>query len=110
MTKKDLYIDCFKIKDCIQYGGNKVVRDMKVGDDVTLEYDPTNKIILAQWNNGGKTVAVGELVTTGLVEKFILPLLRCNKGENLFECEISSRGGCSLDVNRLYVDVWAKKS
>lgn len=110
MTKKDRYIGCFKIKDSVPHGGNKVVRDMKVGDDVTLHYDPTNKIILVQWNNGGKAVAVGELVTTGDVERFMLPLLLCKKGNELFECEISSHGGSPLNVNRLYVDVWVKES
>lgn len=82
---------------------------MGVGDDVTLDYAPTDKTILVQRNNNGQLVTVGELVKTGDVERFMLPLLRCKKGDDLFECEITSRGGYSLNVNRLYVDVWAKE-
>ncbi len=82
---------------------------MRVGDDVTLDYAPTDKTILVQRNNDGQLVTVGELVTTGDVKRFMLPLLRCKKSDDLFECEISSLEGCSLNVNRLYVDVWAKE-
>lgn len=108
MTKKDLYIGCFEIKDSRKYGGNKFIQNMKPGDNVILSYASEDKLILVQWNNNGYMVTLGELMETGLAKQSLFPLLRCNKGDDLFECEISSRGGCSLNVNRLYVDVWAK--
>lgn len=110
MTTKDRYIGSFKIKDIVPHRGTKIVSNMKPDDSLILQYDTTDKIIFVKRKNSKSLDIIGELDQTGGVEKFMLPLLRCKKGDDLFECEISYNRGCPLNLNRLYVDVWAKEA
>lgn len=106
MPQKDLFIGNYKVKNCLQYGEYKVLSNMGPGDVVTLDYIPTDKLIVVK--DSESQVILGDLEVPEHIRKIMMVLLSSNQNPPLYESRVSSIDKQRINNNRFYVSIWAK--
>lgn len=106
MPQKNLFIGNYKVRNCLQYGEYKVISSLGLGDDVILEYLPSDKLIVVK--DIVNKVILGELEVPEHIRKILVASLSSNHNHTLYECRVSSIDNQRIDSNRFYVSVWMR--
>lgn len=85
ISKKKLFIDDFKVKNCTQWGEYQIIEDLKRGDSVYLEYSPGDDVIMVKGADRKKAEKLvkeeekGTCSNEDLLQKIETKLKECNE-------------------------------
>lgn len=125
MSRKNLFIGDFRIKNCTHYGEYEVIDELQFGEPLKLEYDVDEKLIVvkarkvlgeyvANSDHHKKSendwVVFGEVDMPEQIRKVMGPILQGRNKESIFECKLNSFDKKISIDERFQVTVWATGS